>query len=199
MPRMRRRIRSAAVSLHRHSLPQLALDGVLVALAYFLAYRLRFDDLYPQRYEELYEATIVPSIVSALVLFAAFRLYQKWWRYSSLRDLESVVVAGLAAAFALVGYIAIVTPVERPSAEGNVGVSMPTSVLALYLLLLLAFTLGARLIARAGYERRFQTFRPRRDARGVLIVGAGGGGRLVLREILRNPELRLRPLGFVDD
>jgi FlaA1/EpsC-like NDP-sugar epimerase len=33
----------------------------------------------------------------------------------------------------------------------------------------------------------------------VLIVGAGDGGRLLLREIMRNPELGLRPVGFVDD
>ena len=33
-PRMRRRIKSAAFPVHRHALPQLLLDGVLVALAY---------------------------------------------------------------------------------------------------------------------------------------------------------------------
>ena len=40
---MRRHLRSAAFPLHRHSLPQLAVDGGLVALAYYLAFRLRFD------------------------------------------------------------------------------------------------------------------------------------------------------------
>ena len=33
----------------------------------------------------------------------------------------------------------------------------------------------------------------------MLIVGAGDGGRLVLREILRNPQLGMAPVGFVDD
>jgi FlaA1/EpsC-like NDP-sugar epimerase len=33
----------------------------------------------------------------------------------------------------------------------------------------------------------------------VLIVGGGDGGRLVVRELVRNPQLRLRPVGFVDD
>jgi FlaA1/EpsC-like NDP-sugar epimerase len=33
----------------------------------------------------------------------------------------------------------------------------------------------------------------------VLIVGAGEGGQLVLREMVRNPELGYRPVGFVDD
>ena len=33
----------------------------------------------------------------------------------------------------------------------------------------------------------------------MLIVGGGDGGRLVVRELIRNPQLRLRPVGFVDD
>src|SRR3712207_5523482 len=168
MTRMRRRIRSsAAVPLHRHSLPQLAVDGVLVALAYFLAYRLRFDDLFPARYEELFEATLLPAIAIALVVFTIFRLYQKWWRYSSLRDLEAVVSAVVVAVLATAAYVAAVSPVERPSAEGNVGLNVPTGVLALYLLLLLAVTLGARMAARIVHERRLHGFRPQRDARGV--------------------------------
>ena len=90
---MRRRIRSAAVPLHRHSLPQLAVDGVLVALAYFFAYRLRFDALggVPDRYRDLFEATIFPVVAGSLIIFTIFRLYQKWWRYSSWRDMEAVV------------------------------------------------------------------------------------------------------------
>ena len=43
MARMRRRIRSAAFPVHRHALPQVALDAGLAALAYYLAYRLRFE------------------------------------------------------------------------------------------------------------------------------------------------------------
>src|SRR5919112_5924111 len=93
MPRMRRRIGSAAVPLHRHSLPQLAVDGALVALAYTLAYRLRFDDVFPPDYERLYEATLLPVVVGSLAVFTVFRLYQRWWRYSSLRDLEAAVFA----------------------------------------------------------------------------------------------------------
>jgi FlaA1/EpsC-like NDP-sugar epimerase len=197
---MRRRIRSsAAVPLHRHSLPQLAVDGVLVALAYFLAYRLRFDDLFPQRYEELFEATLIPAVAIALVVFTFFRLYQKWWRYSSLRDLEAVVFACIVAVGGVALYVAAVSPVERATGDGNVGLNVPTGVLALFFLLLLAVTLGARMAARIFHERRLHGFRPQRDARGVLIVGAGDGGRLLLREVLRNPQLRLTPLGFVDD
>ena len=80
---MRRRIRSAAFPLHRHSLPQLAVDGGLVALAYFLAYRLRFDGAggVPERYHDLFEATLGFVVVGIVAIFTLFGLYQKWWRY----------------------------------------------------------------------------------------------------------------------
>ncbi len=113
---MRRRIRSAAVPLHRHSLPQLAVDGVLVALAYFLAYRLRFDAPggVPERYRDLFEATIFPVVACSLIVFTLFRLYQKWWRYSSWRDMEAVVLAVIVAVLALVAYVAVASPVNDP-------------------------------------------------------------------------------------
>ncbi len=48
-------------------------------------------------------------------------------------------------------------------------------------------------------EGRVRSFRVGKGARDVLIVGGGDGGRLVVRELVRNPQLRLRPVGFVDD
>jgi FlaA1/EpsC-like NDP-sugar epimerase len=187
------------VRLHRHSLPQLVVDAALVALAYWLAYRLRFDAGLPDRYERLFEATIVPVVLGSAVIFIGFRLYQKWWRYSSQRDLEAVLSATAVTTLALAGYVAIASPVEVPSGVGVVGVGVPTGVLALHFLLTLLLVGGVRLAARALHERRLRGFRPRRDARGALIVGAGDGGRLVLREVLRNPELGLTPVGFLDD
>jgi len=198
---MRRRIRSAALPLHRHSIPQLAVDGVLVALAYWLAYQLRFDGPagVPQRYEDLFEATFLPVIVGSLVIFACFGLYGKWWRYVTQRDYAAIVQAVVVAALFLLLYIAVLKPVTRSVDDFETTVTTPSGVLALHLLLMLAFVGGSRFMARTVYERPLRGFRARKDARGLLIVGAGDGGRLVLREILRNPELRLKPVGFVDD
>jgi len=198
---MRRRIRSAAFPLHRHSFPQIAVDGALVALAYWLAYRLRFDgpSAVPDRYHDLFAATLIPVAAGSIIVFAAFGLYQKWWRYVGQRDYLRILQAVVIATLLLPGYIALAKPVTRPSAVGETPVTAPAGVIALYLLLTLAFIGGTRFAARSVYERPLSGFRARKGARGLLIVGAGDGGRLVLREILRNPELGLKPVGFVDD
>jgi FlaA1/EpsC-like NDP-sugar epimerase len=198
---MRRRIRSAALPLHRHSLPQIAVDGALVALAYWLAYRLRFDGpaSVPQHFADLRQATFIPVVAGAIVAFAAFGLYAKWWRYVTQRDYVTIVQAIVTAALLLPGYIALVKPVTLASASGATAVTAPTGVIVLFFLLMLAFVGGMRFVARSVYERPLSGFRARAGARGLLIVGAGDGGRLVLREILRNPELGLKPVGFVDD
>src|SRR5215210_226801 len=187
---MRRRTRSAALSLHRHSFAQLALDGALAAVAYVLAYRLRFDTSagVPERYDRLLDATLPWAVGLALVIFALFRLEQKQWRYAGHRDHVALVQAVVVTTLAVAGLIALANPVTPP-----------TSVLVLFGLLLLALNGGVRFLVRSVYERPLHGFRARRDARRVLIVGAGDGGRLVLREVLRNPELRLNPVGFVDD
>jgi FlaA1/EpsC-like NDP-sugar epimerase len=198
---MRRRLPSAALRVHRYSLPQIVVDGLLVALAWHLAFTLRFDQGVPGRYDRLLDATYLPVVAGTLVIFFLFGLYQRRWSLLGLRDYEQVIRAVVVAVLAMVGYIVLLHPVEI-TLRGHVGkaaVSPPLGVIALYLLLLLAFVCGARVLVRAVLERPLRGFRAGKDARDVLIIGAGDGGRLVLREILRNPGLNYRPVGFADD
>jgi len=195
---MRRWIRAAA-PVHRHALPQVVVDAGLVALAYFLAYRLRFDDGVPARYEDLFERTLAFAVIGAVAIFVVFGLYRHWMRYSSQREYLRIAQAVLAATLALLAYVAVVQPKLIFANGSYIPVPVPTGVLVLHGLLMLLFLGGARFLVHAVYERPLRGFRPRRDARSVLIVGAGDGGRLLLREILRNPDLGYRPVGFVDD
>jgi FlaA1/EpsC-like NDP-sugar epimerase len=205
---MRRRIRSAAFPIHRHSLPQLVVDGLLVALAYFLAFRLRFDDAVPGRYEDLFEATLPWVVPVTLVVLSAFGLYQRLWTYVGQRDYEAVVKGVVVATVVVVGAIALLHPVQTAPQivvkhnavrVESTAVTLPASVIALSLLLTLALLVGARFLVHLVSEGRVRSFRVGKGARDVLIVGGGDGGRLVVRELVRNPQLRLRPVGFVDD
>jgi FlaA1/EpsC-like NDP-sugar epimerase len=196
---MRQRLRTAALPLHRHSIRQLVVDGLLVALAYYLAYRLRFDNGMRDDYADLLRETLPWVVGASLVIFTSFRMYDKWWRYVGQRDYLTVGQAVVVATFFPPAFVALTHPVTVLGASGDITRTIPTGVLVMFFLLMLLFIAGSRFAARTIYERPLQGFRARRDARRVLIVGAGDGGRLVLREILRNPALGLNPVGFVDD
>ncbi len=196
---MRRRIRSAAFPVHRHSLPQLLVDGVLVALAYFLAFRLRFEDAVPERYEDLFLATVGWLVVMSLIVFSAFGFYQRLWTFVGQRDYEAVVKGVVVCTVLIGGAIALLHPVVAEQSGNASAVTLPASVIALFFLLSLMLLIGARFIVHLVVEGRVRSFRVAYGARDVLIVGGGDGGRLVARELVRNPRLRMRPVGFVDD
>ncbi len=198
---MRRRIRSAAFPLHRHALPQLVVDGALVAFAYYAAFQLRFEHGPTGYYETLRERTIWWVPLLGMLVLVLSRAYQRRWRYAGQRDYEAIVRAVVTLSLLTYVAVAIIRPVVRASARhGTSVVELPNGVIALFFLLTLVCLVGGRMLVRTVYERRsLGGLRAPKDARSVLIVGAGDGGRLVLREIVRNPALRLHPVGFVDD
>jgi FlaA1/EpsC-like NDP-sugar epimerase len=196
---MRRRIRSAAFPLNRHALPQLAVDGALVAIAYYLAFQLRFEHGPTGYYEHLRERTIWWVVGGSLPVLVLARVYQRRWRYSGQRDYEAVARAVVAIVLLAVVGVEVFRPVHHY--RSTVAVALPNGVIILFALLALVLLVGVRALARSIYERRpLAAFRGgRKDQRSVLIAGAGDGGRLVLREIVRNRGLGLTPVGFVDD
>ncbi|HLL87198.1 MAG TPA: hypothetical protein VK387_07800, partial [Thermoleophilaceae bacterium] len=181
---------SLSSSLHFRRLVQVATDAVIVGVAYYLAFVLRFDAGVPERYAELLAATLPFVVLGKVAVFALFGLYHKLWRFVDARDFESMVRAVIVASLLLVVAVFLLSP-ER--------VDPPRGVVALDFLLTLAGVAGARLLVRGIGERRPRWNLAPRDAREVLIVGAGGGGQSVAFELRRNPELRTQAIGFVDD
>ncbi len=200
---MSRRIRSAALPVHRHSLPPLVVDGLLVALAYYLAFWLRLDGFgaAKNRYSDLLAVTIAWVVPVTLVSVGAFGAYQRLWKFVSQREMEAVVKGVFLATLVIVGAIAVFHPVQTTPSPGHPSRAdtLPGGVIALFVLLSLAFMLGVRVLVHLVVEGRLRSFRTVKGAREVLIVGGGDGGRLIVRELIRNPQLRMRPIGFVDD
>jgi FlaA1/EpsC-like NDP-sugar epimerase len=168
----------------------LAVDAVLVAAAWWLAWQLRFDQGLPVYYRRYLDWDIVlVVIVLTLPVFLASGFYNRWWRYVSTRDMwhavRGVVLATLTVF--LVFTLFELHPVR-----------VPKGVWFIDLLLLLAFITGSRLTARTILER------PRPGsivARGreAIVVGAGDAAQLIVKEMLRNPALGYTPIGLVDD
>jgi FlaA1/EpsC-like NDP-sugar epimerase len=185
-------------------------DGALVALAYYLAFQLRFDSGPPSQFARLRADTIWWVALGSLPLLVLAHVYQRRWRYAGQRDYEAVVRAVVAIVLLSVVAIEVLRPVHRyplifvdgvsTHHHNTVAVVLPNGVIVLFALLALVFLVGVRALARSIYERRPLAFRGgRKGERSVLIAGAGEGGRMVVREILRNRELGLVPVGFLDD
>ena len=175
---------------NRHALWQVAADAGLIALAWTLAWLLRFDQGRPVYYERYLDWQIILVVVAIqLTVFAFSGFYNRWWRYVSTRDmwaaLRGVALASLAT-------FLIFTLFELHPAR------VPKGVWFIDLLLCLALVAGSRLLARTLIERP----RPGQVvARGkeAIVVGAGDAAQLVIKEMLRNPNLGYTPIGLVDD
>ncbi len=197
---MRRRIWSAVLPVHRHSLLQFVVDGVLVALAYLLAFWLRFDGQPHGRYFDLMTHTIWWVVPLALIVLATFGVYERLWTYIGQRDFEQVLKGIIVTTLLVVGAVALFHPVTASlHSHYDTNVGLPASVIVLFFLLELALLGGVRFLTHLVAEGRVSSLRLAKGSRDVLIVGAGEGGRLVVRELMRNPNLRMRPVGFIDD
>jgi FlaA1/EpsC-like NDP-sugar epimerase len=175
------------------------LDAGLVALAYYLAYRLRFDGGVPPLYHDLFLRTVAFAIIGSLACFAVAGMYRHWMRYSSQREYLRIAEGVVLAVLALVAYVTVVQPKQVAAPTGFLSISVPSGVLVLFGLLMGAFLTGTRFLVHLVYQRPLRGFRASPNARSVVIVGAGNGGYLLLSELLKNPELGYRPVGFVDD
>jgi FlaA1/EpsC-like NDP-sugar epimerase len=177
--------------VYRNRVGQILADAVLIALAYFLAFQLRFlDDPHgwPHRYEVLFAQSVGFVVAGKLIVFAAAGLYQKWWRYVSGRDFLFIARAVAISSALLVIAFAVVQPF---------GHRLPRSVEVIDFMLTLILIAGARLLVRLIIERPSKGDRvPKHE---VLVVGAGKGGQMVVRELRLNPALGGTAIGFVDD
>lgn len=173
-----------------HRLGQAAVDLGLVTLAYWLAFQLRFDWEVTRKFDRVMDETILLVVCLKILVFVGFRFYTKWWRFTSLRDLQAIVMASALGSLAVTALLTL----WRPDGVAPV----PRGVLVADLLLTIVLVGGARFIVRSVIER------PGRGAlvasgKRALIVGAGDAGNILIREMRRNRSLGYSPVGLIDD
>lgn len=167
-------------------------DALLISLAIFFAFLMRFDGNIPNQYFATLEAVIFLSLIFCLPLFYFQKLYSFSWSYVSATELISLIKA-TTLSFLLLGFSLYLLRGLVP-----LFTIFPRSTLFIGYFLVLFLTGGFR------FSKRFylQLFlgRVKGEKERTLIVGAGDAGEQILRSIqsLKNKSPYL-PIGFVDD
>lgn len=183
--------RRVLAGLYRHrQIVVFGLQLVLFALAYAVAYALRFDFAVPAESQRILWMTLPVILAIKSVVFWSYGLNRGLWRYVSVHDLERIVKAATVSSLFFLAVVFLWTRVH----------GIPRSVVLLDFVLTVAFLGGARFGVRV-LRQRYRPQRPERAPRGrpVLIVGAGAAGEQTLREVRQNPRLGLETVGLVDD
>jgi UDP-GlcNAc:undecaprenyl-phosphate GlcNAc-1-phosphate transferase len=166
---------------------EVLLDLVLIILSYWCAYAIKFGSFAASPAWKLFLRTLPVLVFVKMCAFLVTGVYRGIWRYTSIDDL---IVFGKAVLLSSVASLLAVLFAFR--FEG-----FSRTVFALDGILMLLFLAGSRMAFRL-----FRQILPSgngRTGRRVLIYGAGDGGELLLRELLNNRELKLAPIGFLDD
>ncbi|GII21218.1 dTDP-glucose 4,6-dehydratase [Planosporangium mesophilum] len=126
------------------------------------------------------------AICLQAIIGYAHLLYQGRYRFGSFEEVRGVTLTVLLAMVALLG-IDLVAPVRL----------VPGSTPVVGGMVALVVMFGVRYLRRLQRER---ASRPDTDhATPVLLFGAGSAGHDLLRSMLRDPQGRYLPVGFVDD
>ncbi len=130
------------------------------------------------------------------VVYYFFGIYRHIWRYASTRELLLILSAVTTASMILSG-----TMIGLFAAGTFYG--FPRSALVIDWLFSMAFIGGSRFIFRVMAESTSsaldQSLIPSRRKKWVLVIGGGDAGAMVVREMLKNPQLNMQPIGFLDD
>jgi len=172
--------------MYKKQVAEVLLDLCLVTLAYYSAYRLRFEgDDFGLGFMTFYQSLPLVLPAQMLALFAV-GFYRGVWRYFGLMD-TVVIAKGVVLG---TGAVMII----MPFLPGFAGYSRTVFVIDLVLLaaLLVASRVSFRLIGEF-------LQRNRKTARRVVVYGAGGGGALAVRELTAAEQTPYRILGFADD
>lgn len=170
---------------YRRQVLTVAIDTVLIVIAYYTAYLLRFEE--GVRSEQAIFARSLPIVLLTQVLaFLALGTHRGIWRYTGLWDLIR-----LAQACAAGTVLSVLGVLGLYRFEG-----FSRAVFVIHGVLLFLLIAATRVSFRA-LDSALRRDSP--DAEPVLVYGAGKGGLLVMRETRENPELGWRVVGFLDD
>ncbi len=178
--------RSASLKPPYRSALVFLFDLVAAVAAWVGAYLLRFNFEWPEEYAEQIGLGLIVLLPAHAVVCRWAGLYRGMWVFASLPDLKRVLRAIGMSSLVLLALVALY---RSP-------LVIPRSLVVLYPLLLAAVMAGGRVIYRMWKEHRLYGGLIA-QGKPVVIVGAGRGGAMLVRELERSPDWRV--VGLVDD
>lgn len=172
--------------LRTHRFWAIALQLGAMAFSNYAAMLLRFDGAPPSWAMAAFWETVTWLVALRALVFIPLGLYQGLWRYTSLYDLERLMLGIIASSVLFGAYVL--------SPLGPVG--YPRSTILIDAILLTLLLSGLRMARRFYTDAR--TGRTGARTR-VLIYGGGSAGEMVAREMRMEHALGYTPVGFVDD
>lgn len=163
---------------------------LLVPLAYFAAYAIRFDFVIPAAELRVFLATLPYLLAIRLAVFARYGLFRGYWRHVGLRDLVDL---GVATTLSTALFVAFLFVFGWPAA-------LPRSVFILDWLSVVFLSGGLRFVARAFREGQLP-MQGVRGSRRTLLIGAGEAAEMLLRQLQHDGGGRdsIGVVGLVDD
>ena len=166
-------------------------DIALISVAASAAFTARFDWAFYSTRPEFLPYLLAALAIKPLV-FVVSGMYRRYWKYTSIHDLAVVFTAVTASSILMAGFVLV--------GMNRLFVEFSRVVILNDWLLTLAVAGGVRVAVRVLSEAHMPaSVAGPRPAQRVLIAGAGQAGSMVAREMRRNPQLRMEPVGFVDD
>jgi FlaA1/EpsC-like NDP-sugar epimerase len=170
-------------------------DLLLIVVSVFISYALRLDlpTAFPVYLPSALFMIGVGLVIKPLVYYF-FGLYRRMWIYASIKELKVIAIAVTSASL-------LVAAVMIALFTLGAFFGFPRSILIIDWLISLAFVGGLRFSMRVLAESQLFA---KKDAsikqpKRALIIGAGDAGALVVKELEKNPQLLLKPVGFLDD
>jgi UDP-GlcNAc:undecaprenyl-phosphate/decaprenyl-phosphate GlcNAc-1-phosphate transferase len=177
-----------SVILYKKQILQILVDIVVINIAYVSAYLLRYEGILSERNLELIETSLPIMILVKISLFSLFGLYKGEWRYIGINDMIQVFKSTSMGSLLCVAAMFILFRTQEYS----------RAVFLIDYTLTLLMIGGTRVFIRV-FREYFSTVADENEKVPLLIVGAGDGGELLLREIKNNTRINYKPMGFIDD
>ncbi|MFN8551198.1 MAG: nucleoside-diphosphate sugar epimerase/dehydratase [Candidatus Obscuribacterales bacterium] len=171
---------------------QIAVDAVLVTLAFIGAYLIRLDGRIDGPYLHQLQVLIPTLVCTRLLANWGFGVYRRLWRYTGLTEIMELGCSVLSVStLLLLARAANLTRID----DNQLSFSVITIDAGLCFLLLT----GPRILRRLQTEHKHRRHWRQPVRRRALLVGAGDAGQLVLKEMNSRFDLGVDVVGLLDD